>query len=146
VLCALSGRYPWQLDRWHWLFAFNSWCLFNIFEFGRKSFLSGEEREHVDSYTKVFGRFGAVMLTFAMAAISFWLLNNYFPAPNVGLQLGPVVLTGIYGFMAVMAALLLGLGIAFAALNRGPWGAAFRGFSSGYIVLTYAGFFVGAFL
>jgi 4-hydroxybenzoate polyprenyltransferase len=45
MLSAMTGRYPWAFTPQHGHFAVNSWLLFNTFEFGRKTFLSSEERE-----------------------------------------------------------------------------------------------------
>ncbi len=54
-------------------FAFSNWLLFNIFEFGRKTFASSEERPNVDTYSSLFGRVGAVMLVVSQAAVAHFL-------------------------------------------------------------------------
>ncbi len=130
VLCALAHAPPWDLARPQYLFCLGSWCVFNVFEFGRKTFVTGEEREHVDSYSKVFGRFGAVALVLVMGGIFLGL------AVILHLRLSFLGLSG--GVLA----LLLAVGLLYSALDRAPYGAIYRAMSSAYIVLVYLGFVV----
>lgn len=128
LLSALTHQYPWQLEAEKWCFVMNSWFLFNIFEFGRKTFQSNEEREGVESYSKIFGRWGAVALVIVMGVVSLVLLSI------AALQNLNAIGWGLgfsLGFMIV-------LGVLYAALNRNPWGKFYRLFSSLYIVLVYA--------
>jgi 4-hydroxybenzoate polyprenyltransferase len=131
LLAALSGHSLAELGRAGYLFALNSWCLFNIFEFGRKTFTASEERAGVESYSKIFGRYGAVLLVLSQSAVSAYCLLSLHAAH---IQL--ITLLGISN------ALLLGTGLAYAALNRPPYGKLYRAFSSVYIVLIYLGFFL----
>ncbi len=55
-------------------FSLAGWFLFTIFEFGRKTWSSQEERTSIDSYSKIFGRFGAVAWVVGMAMVSVQLL------------------------------------------------------------------------
>jgi hypothetical protein len=55
-------------------FSLAGWFLFNIFEFGRKTFALIEERSGIDSYSKMLGKFGAVLLVLVMATIANILL------------------------------------------------------------------------
>lgn len=57
-------------------FCFASWFVFNIFEFGRKTFATSEEQVGVDSYSKIFGKFGAVLLVLAMAGLGNLLIGE----------------------------------------------------------------------
>ena len=101
--------------------------IFNIFEFGRKTFSTSEEREGVASYSKIFGRFGAVGIVLSMSAISqylFWRTH----------------LKDLPGFMLVagiMALVLMFSGILYAFSNRTSFGSVYRGMSSLYIVVIY---------
>jgi 4-hydroxybenzoate polyprenyltransferase len=52
------------------LFAFINWLLFNIFEFGRKTFSTVEERDDVDTYSSLFGRKGAALLVISQRVLS----------------------------------------------------------------------------
>lgn len=54
-------------------FALVNWMLFNIFEFGRKTFALTEERPHIDTYSSLFGKKGAIFLVLSQAIIAFLL-------------------------------------------------------------------------
>lgn len=61
-------------------FALCNWFLFNLFEFGRKSFAPEEERSGVDTYSSLFGKSGAVALsTFQTVAAHYFAfrMNGY---------------------------------------------------------------------
>jgi 4-hydroxybenzoate polyprenyltransferase len=115
----------WNLDMSYVFFALNSWCLFNIFEFGRKTFTEAEERQNVESYSKIFGRVGAFGLVVSMAAVSAFLLHR--------VPLIPMTHT----FLISLLSLLCIIGMSFAFLNKDPFGKIYRGFSSFYIVIVY---------
>lgn len=55
-------------------FALANWFLFNLFEFGRKSFAPEEERPGVDSYSLLFGKTGAVALVMIQALAAHYLV------------------------------------------------------------------------
>ena len=102
----------------------SSWFLFNVFEFGRKTFATIEERSDVPSYSKIFTPNGAVVLVLSQTLIASWLLawNNAITAY--------LLLTGIT---------LAALGATYAAQNRKETAKFFRMASSAYIVLVYLG-------
>ena len=50
------------------LFTIANWMIFNVFEFGRKTFGKEEEKEKIDSYSKNFGPKLAFVFVFFMAA------------------------------------------------------------------------------
>jgi 4-hydroxybenzoate polyprenyltransferase len=62
IFSGLTFRLPWEFRADYILFALMSWLLFNIFELGRKTYQPHEEREDVESYSLVWGRYGAVIL------------------------------------------------------------------------------------
>ncbi|OFZ82352.1 MAG: hypothetical protein A2603_03740 [Bdellovibrionales bacterium RIFOXYD1_FULL_55_31] len=100
-----------------------------MFEFGRKTFASREERDLVQSYSKIFGRFGAVLLVLTMAASSAWLLFAIeLPGRNC-----------LAALLGVLGGLLALSGLAYAFLDRKPFGSLYRVISSFYIVLVYLG-------
>ncbi|MBY0470706.1 UbiA family prenyltransferase [bacterium] len=76
LLSALTARYPWNLNYPLIFFALNSWMIFNVFEFGRKTFVSSEEKKEVETYSKLFGRSGAVILVLVMVLLSASLLSQ----------------------------------------------------------------------
>jgi 4-hydroxybenzoate polyprenyltransferase len=51
------------------LFVFMNWCFFNLFEFARKTFSKSEERPTVDSYSSLFGPWGAAGLSISQAVV-----------------------------------------------------------------------------
>ncbi len=51
-----------------------NWALFNVFEFGRKTFSPDEERAGADSYSSLFGPAGAAALTLGQIALAMALL------------------------------------------------------------------------
>lgn len=73
---------------YHIFFFMMNWAFFNVFEFARKTFAPGEEREKVESYSKIFGPVGAVALCLSQGALGNYLLyralenpilNNFYP-------------------------------------------------------------------
>ena len=128
LFALLLDTKPWELGREPWLFALACWCLFNVFEFGRKTFTSAEEREGVESYSKIWGRVGAVLLVLSQAAIATWALLSSFAAG----------VPGIAPAMVGMTLTLVLTGVAYRVTDRPPWGSVYRGMSSFYIVLVFS--------
>ena len=68
------------------------WCIFNLFEFARKTFAPSEERQGVESYSSLFGIAGAVILSISQALVAAmiagYLVGSKWPAfmPGVILQ------------------------------------------------------------
>lgn len=60
-----------QADRSTLLFALGNWFVFNVFEFGRKTFGAEEEREGVDSYSARLRPWGAVLLLLVNVAAAY---------------------------------------------------------------------------
>jgi len=106
-------------------FSFGSWFLFNIFEFGRKTFARQEEREGIDSYSKVFGRFGAVVLVLIMAILGTVFINRVTtPATNSSPLFLWLGVTAIAGFL-------------YAILDLPYFAKIYRLITSLYITFTY---------
>lgn len=107
-----------------YLFVLANWFLFNIYEFGRKTFASSEERRKVDSYTKVFGRFGAVILVLSMAVLTSIVL---------------VQSVSFFSFVVsiILLIILTLLGIKFTISNQEYWGKLYRVSTLSYIGLIY---------
>jgi 4-hydroxybenzoate polyprenyltransferase len=61
-----------------------NWCLFNLFEFARKTWAPAEERQEVDSYSRRFGVGGAVVLAFGQIAGGLVLAGLHPRAFSVG--------------------------------------------------------------
>lgn len=129
IFSALSRYYPWDHEADFYYFAVLSWLLFNIFELGRKIYQPCEEREDVDTYSKIWGRFGAVILilvhavgvailTLHISTIDFFFMQTY-QAFTIGILL------------LVSAVYLVG--------KKPISGLMYRKFSEVYIVLIYIG-------
>ncbi|OHA17106.1 MAG: hypothetical protein A2830_00015 [Candidatus Taylorbacteria bacterium RIFCSPHIGHO2_01_FULL_44_110] len=105
-------------------FSFAGWFLFNIFEFGRKSFAKKEEKEGIDSYSKIFGKFGAVTLVIIMALLSIVFINKTTPSVITNTLFLLLVPVGIAGLL-------------YAASDRLRFAKIYRATTSLYIVLAY---------
>lgn len=127
LLATFKSVYIWNLDKNSYLFALLSWFLFNIFEFGRKTFISSEERRGVDSYSKIYGRFGAILLVVSMAICALFLLNSL--SLQSSIPITPFI--SISGLLLSLVALL------YATFNKPPIGKIYRGLSSLFIAWVY---------
>jgi 4-hydroxybenzoate polyprenyltransferase len=112
------------------LFGIVNWMFFNLFEFARKTFAPSEERESVESYSKIFRPLGAALLSISQVAIAIAILKytslETWIYPRIELSLigtgSLVVLTGLY--------------FAFYPVTRSA--KLFRGMSGFCIILFYA--------
>jgi len=132
IACGLSGALPWELPRRALFFALSNWCLFNIFEFGRKTFSSAQERAGVESYSKIFGRPGAVALVLSQAGLStacVWLMA--LPGAR-----------GLVLYTAALLGLLAAVGAVFVLTDRAGLARLYRAMSSVHIILVFVGFLV----
>jgi len=126
VLCAASGALPWELPADLLRFSLACWFIFNVFEFGRKTFAESEERKDVDSYSKVWGRPGAVLLLLSMTVAADYLLLSM-------ARLGGALL---WGAQSAVSGLLLLAGGWYVARNSASSAKLYRGASSAFIILT----------
>lgn len=88
----------WQFPPVLFLTALMNWSIFNLFEFARKTFSPGEERQHVDSYSSLYGVWGAVALSWSQAFIGAVCAVILVPASWMGMMAGAAVLlaSGMY--------------------------------------------------
>nr|BDT28460.1 manganese transporter permease [Bacteriovorax sp. HI3] len=108
-------------------FAMANWLLFNIFEFGRKTFASSEERPSVDTYSSLFGRTGAVVLVVSQAVIAHFLTLSLRGANHAFSLWSSGVLLCILGVLSLRY-----------IMTDSPVAAKhYRLFSSVYIILFY---------
>lgn len=70
VFSAVTGLNFWRLPRIYGLFVLVNWMIFNIFEFGRKTFGKEEEEGLVESYSKRLGPVRAAFNVVFMAIIA----------------------------------------------------------------------------
>lgn len=75
--------------------------LFNIFEFARKTFAPNEETINADSYSSLYGSWGATILTLSQVAIVmltlWWLPRTLIPLPAFAIQGACAVALGVAG-------------------------------------------------
>jgi len=70
IFSSLTNEFFWKAPITLYLFSVSIWMLFNIYEFGRKTFSQNEERELRESYSKNFGSHGAALCIALMASIA----------------------------------------------------------------------------
>lgn len=134
IYSAISSHFIWQLNSAAYYFALSNWCLFNIFEFGRKTFSLQEEKMSVDSYSKLFGRFGAVSLVIIMAILSLALLS-FTPFAQAA---------SFWPFIISASATLGVLGVAYAVYDKLWQAKIYRIASSAYLVVIYGGLIISS--
>lgn len=125
LIATFKSTFIWNLDINSYLFALLSWCLFNIFEFGRKTYISHEEQPKIESYSKIYGRFGATLLVISMAIISDLIINKI--SPNNAVSITTSIALVLLGLVALLYSLF----------NRQPLGKIYRGFSFAFIASMY---------
>jgi 4-hydroxybenzoate polyprenyltransferase len=140
-MCAVQGKFLWEADRNALQIMLAGWCLFNIFEFGRKTYCTAEERPEIESYSKIFGRFGAVILVVAMGAISAYLLGTVELIQGILTQDGGTARTATYAVLFGGPLMTAIVGSAYALSDHNALGAAYRAISSIVIVFVYGGLF-----
>ena len=105
-----------------------NWCFFNIFEFGRKTFLKDEEREGVESYSKIFKPFGAYLLVQTMSFLALFFIFYIEKSMSLAIK-----------FLIVSNLILAVIGFSYVLIHNNSWGKIYRAFSSGFIILAYIG-------
>lgn len=127
IYSAVTGHYFWQASKEYGTFLLANMMMFNIFEFGRKTFGREEEKEMIESYSKMLGPFGAA------ASVSFMAVTAIFIALWLGHVFGAgilfsILMGGLLGF-TLMSSLL------YAMSNNAVWAKVFRGVSALFIFL-----------
>jgi 4-hydroxybenzoate polyprenyltransferase len=69
VFSAATGLYLWEAPAWFWLYAFVGFFVTANWEISRKIRAPEDEREGVDSYTRVLGTYGAAYAVLAVRVI-----------------------------------------------------------------------------
>jgi 4-hydroxybenzoate polyprenyltransferase len=111
IFSALTAKPIWELNYSAYVFSAISWLLFNVYEFGRKSFISEEENIKADSYSKNYGRpIASFLVTINIVAVI--LLAN-------------TILSSMT-FLYILTCIFFTLSILFAVFNRKPFGKLFR--------------------
>jgi 4-hydroxybenzoate polyprenyltransferase len=131
----VTGLHFWQLPSPFLRFLVADWLVFNVFEFGRKTFGGDEEQPGVDSYSRRFGPAGAAAVVAAMAGAA--ALLPFVPAG--GLVLSPAAGWGL----ALLLTAICTAGARYALSPSAGQGRLFRGactlFILGYNLLVALG-------
>lgn len=114
-------------------FAIINWFLFNIFEFGRKTFASSEERENVDTYSSLFGRSGATILVVSQIIIATFLSYKIESINHT---------KAFYALFAILLFFVV-VGISYIITDKPKMAKIFRTGSEVYIILFYIIFTIG---
>lgn len=110
------------VDMWA---ALGAWLIFNIFELGRKTFQKKEERKGVESYSLIWGRFGAVALVLIHA-----ILVAYAFSQASDIEIVPATMGACVAFLVVISCFYLFI--------KKKWtGSLYRAASSAFILLVY---------
>lgn len=106
------------------LFLLSNWAYFNLFEFARKTYAQIEEKSEVPSYSKIFGIFGSIALSYSQVIIGLLLLQN------------TLVLTSIHPLM-ILAGLYLVVCLVFAIKPNVSTAKLYRNLSGLYLLTHY---------
>lgn len=137
---------PWQ----YLAIAIGNWFVFNVFEFGRKTFAKNEEREGVDSYSMRLSPGGAVILLGINVFMAFSMLylccvNLSWPAghvqqPGIGIFGNMLVSAAVISFVVAISGMLY-------SFNPSKFYAKFyRGAVSAYLVLYHVAILITGYL
>jgi len=127
LFSAATGQNFWQAPPSFLIFITANWMIFNVFEFGRKTFGKEEEKVLVESYSKNFGPKRAAFCVLGMAAcagLAAWILGNLLNWP----PLLPVL-------TLVLFALLFIASLFYGHSNSAKWAKRFRHACSAFILL-----------
>lgn len=69
VFAFATGRFPWQAPPWFWVYSWVGFFVTCNWEISRKIRTPADEREGVDSYTRVFGTYGAAYVVLLVRVI-----------------------------------------------------------------------------
>ncbi|MBD3246681.1 MAG: manganese transporter permease [Candidatus Omnitrophica bacterium] len=127
VFSIVTGRYFWMSPKQYALFVCANWMIFNVFEFGRKTFAREEERDLVDSYSKRLGSIRAAGNVIGMAAVAVLIavvLGNALSLPFL-----------FYLAQALLLSVVVGTGLWYGISVSRTAARAFRGACSVFILL-----------
>ena len=127
IFSAFSGKYIWNLDLEYFYFSLMSWLLFNVFELGRKMYQPNEERNQVESYSKVWTRPGACVLVLIHALAIQWL-TMHIPFFNESLFIM---------IFRIPLALLVLISFLYLLIKRETTGKLYRNYSTLFILFNY---------
>jgi len=123
--------------------ALGNWFVFNVFEFGRKTFAKGEERKGVDSYSLRLGPFGAFLLLAVNIFMAFSML--YFSIQNIPFKiLGPERLLPALFSGAIISFIVIAAGVTYSLKPSDFYAKFYRGIVSFYLVAYHLSITINA--
>jgi 4-hydroxybenzoate polyprenyltransferase len=126
IFSSITKIYIWDIPREYLLFGIANWMIFNVFEFGRKTFAKAEEKKDVPSYSKIFGSYGAAFLVLFMALISI-IIAFYLSLKLFWPTLILILLFNLFLFLTIFS-------LIYAKSNTLKWANKFRFACSIYIL------------
>jgi len=126
IFSTATGRPFWMISPGFTLFLLADWMVFNVFEFGRKTFGTDEEQPGVDSYSGRFGPPAAASIAVAMALVAVAAVT----LPGSSLQLHGAARIAMAGLLTVTVA----AAILYARSPHASHGRLFRGACSAFIL------------
>ncbi len=121
------------IERDNILMALNNWLLFNVFEFGRKTYATEEERAGVDTYSSLFTPYGAFLLQLIQTGLSSFCIFTLFYHSEMTLLRKDFLIIGLL-FIQIIFMLISAL---YLSTNLVRWAKIYRSFSEIYIVLVF---------
>lgn len=125
----VSGNDPSLADKGFLLFALGNWFVFNVFEFGRKTFGKEEEREGVESYSDRLAPWGAVVLLMVNVIIA-WICFYY----SAILKFASAATWSLLAPALVVSLLVAVSGAVYASKNNKSSAALYRGTVTLYLL------------
>ncbi len=126
IFSAVTGIDFWKISKTYGMFVLLNWMIFNIFEFGRKTFGKEEEEKLVESYSKRLGPIRAAVNVIIMATVAMYVAYKIGSNFNLSLVF-TVAMYFLYGLTLISAAL-------YAAHNDSSSARIFRGICSIFIL------------
>ncbi len=126
IFSAVTGLNFWEISKVYGMFVLVNWMIFNIFEFGRKTFGKEEEQELVESYSKRLGPIRAAFNVMIMATVAMYVAYKYGIIFNLNFLFN-IAMYLLYGVTFICAGL-------YAAHNDRSSARIFRGICSIFIL------------
>lgn len=138
IFSSVTGLMFWKAPPVYGMFVLVNWMIFNIFEFGRKTFGKQEESRLVESYSRRLGPVRAAFNVVIMATVAMFAANKLANTFNLGFVY-QILMLGLYGLTLIASGL-------YSAHNDKTTGRFFRGVCSlfilAYNVLVVFGFYI----
>lgn len=135
------NAYPAAAEKAFLLFALGNWFVFNVFEFGRKTFGKEEEREGVESYSDRLAPWGAVVLLM-VNIIAAWVCFYYAAI----MKFSTAATWSLLAPSLVVSLLVSVSGAVYAAKNNKPTASLYRGTVTLYLLAYPASIAIAIYL